>query len=149
MKFISPLKILKSKVRQFVLNLNQYRNTHYRVLNTCKINYKEHMEEQIKKAKRYDKAIFVYKVFEGSKRRYDLGNVCSVHQKFFEDAFVELNKIEDDNSTYIPIVLYLKGNLDRENPRVEIDVFEYTKDGVDKLVEMIYDVYEEDKKCVD
>jgi hypothetical protein len=95
------------------------------------------MKEQIKKAKRYDKAIFVYKVFEGSKRRYDLGNVCSVHQKFFEDAFVELNKIEDDNSTFIPIVLYLKGHIDKENPRVEIDVFEYNKEGVDKLVEMM------------
>lgn len=148
MKFISPLKILKNKVKQFVLNLNQYRNTHYRVLNTCKINYKEHMKTQIKKAKKYNKAIFVYKVFEGSKRRYDLGNVCSVHQKFFEDAFVEFNKIEDDNSTYIPIVLYLKGNIDRENPRVEIDVFEYNKDGVDKLVNMIYNVYKEDCKDV-
>lgn len=146
MKFISPLKILKNKVRQFVLNLNQYRNTHYRVLNNCKVNYKHHMAEQIKKAKKYDKAIFVYKVFGGSKRRYDLGNVCSVHQKFFEDAFVELKKIDDDNSTYIPIVLYLKGNIDRENPRVEIDVFEYTKEGIDKLVEMIYNVYEEDNK---
>ena len=51
MKFISPLKILKSKVREFILNLNQYRNTHYRVLNTCKINYKEHMKKQIKNAK--------------------------------------------------------------------------------------------------
>ena len=148
MKFISPLKILKSKVRQFVLNLNQYRNTHYRVLNTCKINYKLHMKEQIKKAKRYDKAIFVYKVFEGSKRRYDLGNVCSVHQKFFEDALVEYGKLPDDNYKYLPLVIYNKGNLDRENPRVEIDVFEYTKEGVDKLVEMIYNVYEEDNKDV-
>ena len=148
MKFISPLKILKNKVKQFVLNLNQYRNTHYRVLNTCKINYKLHMKAQIKKAKKYNKAIFVYKVFEGSKRRYDLGNVCSVHQKFFEDAFVEFNKIEDDNSTYIPIVLYLKGNIDRDNPRVEIDVFEYNKEGVDKLVEMIYNVYKGDNKDV-
>lgn len=149
MKFISPLKILKSKVREFILNLNQYRNTHYRVLNTCKINYKEHMKKQIKKAKRFNKAIFVYKVFASSNRKYDLGNVCSVHEKFFEDAFVELKRIEDDNATYIPIVLYLKGNVDKENPRVEIDVFEYNKEGVDKLVEMIYNVYKEDNGCVD
>lgn len=145
MKFISPLKIMKNSIKNFILNLNQYRNTHYRVLNNCKINYKEYMKEQIKKSKRYDRAIFVYKVFEGNRRRYDLGNVCSVHQKFFEDAFVELNKISDDNSTYIPIVLYLKGRLDRDNPRVEIDVFEFSKEGVDKLVDMVYNVYEENK----
>ena len=59
------------------------------------------------------------------------------------------NKIEDDNSTFIPIVLYLKGHIDKENPRVEIDVFEYNKEGVDKLVEMMYNVYREDNECVD
>ena len=143
MKFISPLKIMKSYAKNFILNLNQYRNTHYRVLNNCKINYKKYMKEQIEKAKKYDRAIFVYKVFEGNRRRYDLGNVCSVHQKFFEDSFVEFNKIDDDNSTFIPIVLYLKGRLDREHPRVEIDVFDFNKEGIDKMVEMIYNVYEE------
>lgn len=143
MKFISPLKILKSKAKEFILNLNQYRNTHYRVLNHCKINYKDYMKEQILLSKKYDRAIFVYKVYEGSKRHYDLGNVCSIHQKFFEDAFVELHKIEDDNSTYIPIVLYLKGRLDRDNPRVEIDVFEFSKEGIDKMFRMIEEVYKE------
>lgn len=144
MKFISPLKILKNKVKHFILNLNQYRNTHYRVLNGCKITYKELMKEQILKAKRYDKAILVYKVFEGSRRRYDLGNVCSIHQKFFEDAFVELGRMEDDSSKFIPIVVYLKGKLDVENPRVEIDVLEFNKEGLDKLFNMVYNVYKEE-----
>lgn len=144
MKFISPLRIIKNRVRSFILNLNQYRNTHYRVLNNCKIAYKDLMKEQIEKSKRFERAIFVYKVFGANRRKYDLGNVCSVHQKFFEDAFVELNKIKDDNATIIPIVLYLKGNIDVVNPRVEVDVFEFNKEGVDKLVEMIYNVYEEE-----
>ena len=43
MKFISPLKVMATKARHFLLNLNQYRNTHYRILNNCKINYKEVM----------------------------------------------------------------------------------------------------------
>lgn len=143
MKFISPLKIMKNSVKNFVLNLNQFRNTHFRVLNNCKINYKEYMKEQIEKAKRYDRAIFVYKVYEATRRRYDLGNVCSIHQKFFEDAFVELNKLKDDSSYYIPIVLYLKGRLDKDNPRVEIDVFEFSREGIVKLFEMMNEVYEE------
>lgn len=145
MKFISPLKVLKSKVKNFVLNLNQYRNTHYRVLNGCKITYKEQMKEQILKSKKYKKVFCVYRVYNKSKRDFDLGNVCSVHEKFFEDAFVELGKLPDDNVNYIPIVVYLKGNIDKENPRVEIDVFEFNKKGLDKLFDMIYNVYKEEE----
>jgi hypothetical protein len=122
MKFISPLKVLATKVRHFILNLNQYRNTHYRVLNNCKINYKEAMRSQIKTAPRFNKVLCVYKVYAPNKRSFDLGNVCSVHEKFFEDAFVELGKLEDDNIDFIYLVIYMGCVIDRDNPRVEVEV---------------------------
>lgn len=137
MKFISPLKVLATKVRYFILNLNQYRNTHYRVLNNCKINYKDKMKSQIVKAPKYRKVLCVYKVYAGSKRSFDLGNVCSVHEKFFEDAFVELGKLPDDNIEFIPLVIYLGCGIDKDNPRVEIEVLDLTKRNIDLTIKDI------------
>lgn len=138
MMFVSPLKIMCNKVKSWILNLNSYRNTHYRVLNNCKINYKKYMEKQIKKAKKFKKVICVYTAYNSTKRSFDLGNVCSVHEKFFEDAFVELGKLPDDNVEYIPIVIYMYGGLDKDNPRVDISVMDCNKESIDKIVEMLY-----------
>lgn len=139
MKFISPLKVLMSKIKYFRLNLNQYRNTHYRLLNTCKINYKEIMKKQINKAKPFNKVLCLYKVYFGSKRCYDVGNVCSIHEKFFEDALVELGKLPDDNTEFIPLVIYLGCGIDKGNPRVEIEVMDLTKDNIDLTFKEIID----------
>lgn len=141
MKLFSPLKILCSKVRSWILNLNSYRNTHYRVLNTCKINYKKYMEKQIKKLNKFDKVICLYTAYNGTRRSFDLGNVCSVHEKFFEDAMVELGKLPDDNVNHIPLVIYMYGGIDKNNPRVDIEVLEFNKDTIDKIVDMLYNKF--------
>lgn len=138
-KFISPIEVWYSLKKKFRLNLNMYRNTHYRILNTCKIHYKDMMVPQIEKAPRFEKIICLYKVFPKSKRHFDVGNVCSIHEKFFEDALVELGKLPDDNTTYIPVVVYVVGEVDKENPRVEIYIQDFNKEGVDKLLEIVYD----------
>lgn len=138
MIFISPLKVFYGKCRQFIINLNQYRNKHYRILNQCKENYKETMKEQIKKYhKHHKRAVFIYTVHQGSNRRYDIGNVCCIHQKFFEDAFVELGKMEDDNCKFIPMVIYVAGEVDPENPRVEIEPMEINDKTITHLHELI------------
>lgn len=140
MKFISPLKVLASKVKYFILNLNQYRNTHYRVLNNCKINYKEAMRKQITASPKFKKVVCLYKVYAATKRSFDLGNVCSVHEKFFEDAFVELGKLEDDNIEFIPLVIYMGCGIDKENPRVEIEVLELNKTSINEIFNTICDI---------
>ena len=87
-RFSSPLQIFVGK-RKFILNLNNYRNTHYRVLNNAKVTYKMYMKKQIEKLPRLQPPIQItYTVFKGDKRNCDIGNICSVHQKFFEDALV-------------------------------------------------------------
>ena len=143
MKFISPMKVLASKRKMLRLNLNEYRNTHYRILNNAKINYKEVMKKQIEKAKRLGKALFVYTVYPGSKRNFDIGNICCIHEKFFEDAFVELGKLEDDNANFLPIVVYMYGGIDKDKPRVDIEAMELNRESIDKVVEMMYNIIEE------
>ena len=143
MKFISPMKVLASKRKMLRLNLNEYRNTHYRILNNAKINYKEVMKKQIEKARRLGKALFVYTVYPGSKRSFDIGNICCIHEKFFEDAFVELGKLEDDNANFLPLVVYMYGGIDKDNPRVDIEAMELNRESIDKVVEMMYNIIEE------
>lgn len=116
----SPLYIMVGK-RKFILNLNQFRNSHYRVLNQAKIKYKQYMWKQIKSLPQLTPPIRItYTVFKGDKRNCDTGNICSVHQKFFEDALVELGRIKDDNHLLIPETKFKWGGIDKLNPGVEI-----------------------------
>lgn len=137
----SPLKILASKFKSWILNLNNYRNTHYRVLNNCKINYKEVMTKQIKKLPKFDNVAVIYTAYNKTNRKFDLGNVCSVHEKFFEDAMVELGKLPDDNVSRIPLVLYVYGGLDRDKPRVDIEVMDLNRETIDNIVNMLYNKF--------
>lgn len=65
-----------------------------------------------------------YVYFPGTKRLTDLGNVLSIHQKFFEDALVELGYLEDDNYNHIISSTQAFGGVCKENPRVEIHITE-------------------------
>lgn len=116
----SPLVVPQSKKKNFSLNLNIYRNAHYQTLNKVKVVYKEYMKEQILLLPEFVKVEIAYKLYAPSKRRMDLDNVIPVHQKFFQDALVELGKIPDDDYTHIVKSIQAFGRIDRENPRVEI-----------------------------
>lgn len=132
MIYNSPLKVLATKLKGWILNLNQYRNTHFRTLNTVKINYKLAMQSAISKGPKYSRVACIYTVYPPNKRLFDIGNVCCIHQKFFEDALVELGKLPDDNYNYIPTVIYQFGGIDTNNPRVEVEVIELG----DKVLEL-------------
>lgn len=132
MIYNSPLKVLATKLKSWILNLNQYRNTHFRTLNTVKINYKLVMQSQITSGPSYKKIACIYTVYPPNKRLFDIGNVCCIHQKFFEDALVELGKLPDDNYNYIPTIIYQFGGIDANRPRVEVEVIELG----DKVLEL-------------
>ena len=129
---------MASKVKTWILNLNQYRNTYFRTLNTVKINYKKEMLSQITAGPSYNRIACIYTVYPANKRSFDLGNVCCIHQKFFEDALVELGKLPDDNYNNIPLIVYQFGKVDPENPRVEIEVMEIGRLGVAKTINICY-----------
>ena len=125
---ISPLRVPQTAKKDFILNLNNYRNTHYRSLNTTKINYKKAIEPQVKELPNYTRIKVHYTIYPASHRRTDLGNVVSVHKKYFEDSLVEFGKIEDDDYNHIIFNSESFGEVDKENPRVEIRITEVGKD---------------------
>lgn len=117
---IAPTRVLKSAKQFFVLNLNQYRNTHYQSLNKAKVNFKELMKEQISTLPTFNRIRITYTIYPESKRLCDVSNIASIVDKFFSDALVELGKLPDDNYLYLPEVNYRFGAIDKTNPRVEI-----------------------------
>lgn len=124
----SPLAVKVNSKRQFILNLNNYRNAYFRTLNTAKIAYKKFMEEQILSEiyKPLKKIAIQYKVFKGDRRRFDIGNITSIHQKFFEDAIVELGKLPDDRHENLPMTFDTFGGISTDKPRVEITIYDLT-----------------------
>lgn len=124
MKLISPLKVKQSKEKMFILNLNNYRNAHYMTLNKVKINYKEAMREQIQQLPVYNKVMIHYELYPKTRRITDIGNVVSIHKKFFEDALVELGRIPNDSFDHVIGSSESFGCVDGTDPRVEIYITE-------------------------
>lgn len=116
----SPLDVMVGN-KKFILNMNNYRNCHYVTLNRAKQLYKEKMRKKIEELPQLVPPLKItYTVFKGDKRVCDIGNICSIHQKFFEDALVELGKLRDDNHVVIPRVEYIWGGIDKLHPGVQI-----------------------------
>lgn len=124
----SPLSIPLSRTKKFILNLNNYRNMYFRTLNNSKIAYKKTMEEQIldQIPVPLEKIAIQYKVFKGDRRRFDVGNVASIHQKYFEDAIVELGRLPDDRHENLPLSFFSFGGISTDRPRVEITIYDLT-----------------------
>lgn len=118
-----PLRVPVSKKKDFILNLNQYRNTHFLVLNKAKAEFKSLVTPLIKNLPEMKRAFFVYTVFPKTKALSDVANYCSVVDKFFSDALVEAGKLPDDNFLFVPQVIYSFGSVDSVNPRVMVDVY--------------------------
>jgi Holliday junction resolvase RusA-like endonuclease len=121
-KIISPLSVPVSKNKKFIMNLNNYRNAHYQTLNKAKINYKAMVSDQIQKLEKAEQVSIEYILFPETKRKTDIGNVISIHKKFFEDALTELGIIPDDNYKHVVINVEQFGKVDKGNGRVEIFV---------------------------
>jgi hypothetical protein len=120
----APLSVPQSKKKNFILNLNVYRNAHYLTLNTVKKRYKEAMADQIVALPRFDKISITYRLYPKTNRLCDISNILAIHDKFFCDALQELDKLEDDNYLYLNHVQYRMGQVDKEKPRVEIEIQE-------------------------
>lgn len=109
-----------SKIKYFILNLNQYRNAHYFTLNKSKIMYKELISDQIQNLPEFKKIKLEYIMYPKSQREFDISNVGAIVDKYFCDALVEANKLPDDSYKYIDSVTYTFGEIDKQNPRIEI-----------------------------
>ena len=124
LKFSAPLKVTKTKTKDFILNLNNYRNAHYQVLNKTKVEFCNYMDDKYPEAykKVPGQVKTKYAVYTASKRKFDLPNVCSIVQKYFEDWLQHKGIVDSDDITVISECQYLYGGIDKDNPRVDITV---------------------------
>ncbi len=121
MKFIMPLSIQIGR-KKLSINLNTYRNLHFLVSNKLKIEYSRLIHAQVKEVKKYDKISLRFTLYPPNKMRRDRSNYLSIHEKFFCDAIVSAGIIEDDCDKYIISSFYSTGIVDKDNPRVEIEI---------------------------
>lgn len=82
------------------------------------------MSEQINLLPQLNKIQIRFTIYPKTRRKFDVGNIGSVTEKFFADALVELGKLPDDNYEYLSGVLYQFGEVDKNNPRIEIEIYE-------------------------
>lgn len=126
MKVNSPLFIQPAK-KKYYLNLNNYRNWHFRTSNNLKKAYCELVGDCMRGVVLRTPINISFTLFKGSNRRVDRSNILSVTEKFFCDALVNHGCIIDDNDDYIESTHYYSGGIDRDNPRVEIKIYENSK----------------------
>lgn len=117
-----PIKVPVSKKRDFTLNLNQYRNTHFQVLNKAKVSFEEVVGPLLKGVPRLGECELSYVLFVPTRQLCDVANICSIVDKFFSDTLVSKGKLEDDNYTIVPRVTYSFGRIDKIRPRVEVTI---------------------------
>ena len=125
---ILPLEVFYSKKKKFILNLNNYRNAHYRVLSIAKKTYSDDLVEMIEKwddIPRFDNPVDLeYVYYAKSNRRVDVSNPCSIIDKFTCDALVRVGILEDDSSKQIKSITYVYGGVDKDNPRCRLTIKE-------------------------
>tara|TARA_R100000322_G_scaffold165406_1_gene130731 strand:+ start:460 stop:843 length:384 start_codon:yes stop_codon:yes gene_type:complete len=120
MKIDLPLEVYYTKNKKFILNLNNYRNAHYRTLSNAKKIYADNLVDRISHPKYEEPVVLTYTYYAKSKRRLDVSNPCSIIDKFTCDALVKAGVLEDDSSKQIKKVIYKYGGIDKENPRCEL-----------------------------
>ncbi len=121
MKIILPLEVYYSKNKKFILNLNNYRNAHYRILSNSKKIYTDNLMPELKELSRFTEPVtLTYTYYAKTKRRIDISNPCSIIDKFTCDALVKAGILKDDSFKQVNKVVYKFGGLDKENPRCEL-----------------------------
>ena len=127
MKIDLPLEVHYSKKKKFILNLNNYRNAHYRVLSISKSLYSDNLVPRLKGFDRFTEPVsLTYTYYARSKRRLDISNPCSIIDKFACDALVKAEILEDDSFKQIKEVVYKFGGVEKDNPRCELVISKFT-----------------------
>ena len=120
-QILLPLEVFYSKKKKFILNLNNYRNAHYRVLSIAKKLYTDNLIPRLEDFDSFSEPVtLTYTYYAKSKRRIDVSNPCSIIDKFACDALVKAEILEDDSFKQIKEVVYRFGGVDKENPRCEL-----------------------------
>ena len=133
LRLLLPLAVTLPRKRKadckFILNLNNYRNSHFQILNQAKQLYSGVVLASLVDAgvgpsfRLSGHLFFRFALFPATARRTDVSNPCSVIDKFTCDALSHYGVIEDDNYEVIRRVTYDFGGVDREHPRCELEIW--------------------------
>lgn len=124
----SPLEVKVSSRKHFILNMNQMRTTHFRVLAKAKAEYTRLMRYIIRDLPIFKQVELTFIMYPKTRRLCDVDNVCSVQAKFFQDALVHWGKIEDDNYNYIKDIHFAFGKVSKDRPRVDVIIRPVSKE---------------------
>lgn len=121
MKLVLPLYLIvgKGKPKKLPLNLNHYRNAHFHVLNSMKVQFKKAISPQLTFPKLVEPVKISYVLYPPTRRELDISNVLCIVDKYLCDALVEAGLLEDDNFNHLPQVEFRFGAVDKDNPRAE------------------------------
>ena len=124
LKLSLPLHVQVSRNNKFILNLNNYRNAHFQVLDKAKKLYVGEVLAALPPApeKFTGKAEMIFTLFQPTNRRVDKSNPLSIIEKFACDALVELGIFPDDCTKYMPLTIYVWGGVDKNNPRCDVEI---------------------------
>lgn len=112
------------KRKKYYMNLNAYKQWHHKESNSIKRIYTMQVGKLLNDLPKFNKIKLKYTIHYPTQRKYDVDNIGAVTSKFFQDTLVTFEKIDDDNFEYIPEITYQKGNSDKENPRVTVEIEE-------------------------
>jgi len=112
------------RTTKFILNLNNYRNVHYRSLALAKRRYKDevfNLVDSLDYVPTFDGMVTIhYDYYHGNRRAVDVMNPVSVIDKFVCDALTEKGIWPDDNHRIVTAVSARFAGVDSENPRCEM-----------------------------
>lgn len=103
-----PMRFRTSSKKVTALNLNVYRNLHYRSLTALKHRFQDHGKQLLHDAgiPPLGRIRLRYQVFAKTQREFDVANVCSIVDKFFSDTLIQSGIIQDDNWKFLDDVSF-------------------------------------------
>lgn len=122
-----PTFVQVSTKKRVALNLNGYRNWHYRVQHLTKQLFEQIVREKLKGIPKQSKVHLHYVLYGATNQRRDLMNVIAVVDKYFSDALPKSGVLDDDNSEIIVSISTEYGGVDRTNPRVSVTIIPVTE----------------------
>ncbi len=119
------MRIKTSSKKRQALNLNVYRNLHFRSLSAQKNEFYEVAKKLLQGIPPLGIITLHYEVYVETKRRLDIMNVGSIVDKYFSDTLTSEGIIEDDDFKNIPSVSFAFGGfVDKEHVLVTITEIE-------------------------
>lgn len=124
---------LPTKIGGQSVNLNVYRNLHYRQKNNMKVQFSKLIMDKVMRIVPIEGRFKLrYFITAASNRRFDIMNVVSIVDKFFCDTMVDVGIIEDDSFNQLVGVSVEFMGVEKllTDTMVEVEIVRLVDDGV-------------------